>query len=389
MLPIINVALDLRDRALSRQIMGFLTPLDGITVVQMESGNGSLPPATAQVVVVDDRDASQEVIDKLHKLQAQRPNAAVFVVSGSSDTRHIVEVMKAGAAECLLVPVSWDELVAALHRVAERLRQPVTSTTGSVYSFISSKGGVGATVLAVNIAVALAMRGTGQVALLDNSLQSGDSSVLLDLVPDRTIEDVCRQFHRLDAAFLSGAMASHATGLHVLAAPVAPEGRGLIDAERLSGVLHLAQGLYDQTVVDCQSMSVDPCSEVVFKASDKIFIVSDQSVPAVRNAARLMEGIRKLRVDRERIEVIVNRFIKGRIPPVSEVDESVGRRVFWLFPNDYDAVTTSINEGMPLVKRNPRNAFSRGVHEFVERLLDPSSAKGSYRGMKGPLGRAL
>jgi len=388
MFETISVALNLHDRELLRQITSHLAELGGTKIVG-SSTNDSLPPADAQVVVVEDPPTGLDVLDKLHKLREHLSGAAVFVVSGRSEPEHIVEVMQAGAVEYFLTPMSPQKLLVALDKVRGLLSDLTASAKGSVYSFISSKGGLGATVLAVNTAAAMALRGAGSVALVDNSLQSGDSSVLLDLIPERTIEDICRHFHRLDASFLRGAMVTHSSGLHFLAAPAAPEDSGGIRSEHLSRVLDLAKEVYSQTVVDCQSMSVDQYSVEAFKASDKIFIITDMSVPAVRNATRLIQLIHKLRINPHKVEVVVNRFIRGGGgPPVSEIEKTLGRRVFWLFPNNFGDVIASINQGIPLVKAHPGNVFSKNVNEFVDRLLHLPSPE-AYRGVKGLLGRPV
>ncbi|WP_429886083.1 AAA family ATPase [Geoalkalibacter halelectricus] len=266
------------------------------------------------------------------------------------------------------------------------MNKPVL-TKGRLYSFISAKGGLGTTVISVNVAAALALRAKSNVALLDMSLQSGDSSVYLDALPQTTLADICKNFHRLDFSFLKTSMLRHSTGLHYLAAPREPEDSGSVHGAQVKKVLHLAKSLHDQVVVDCTSMLVDECSLETFQASDRIFILTDLSVPAVRNAARLNQLLLKLRIAPSKIEFVINRFSKSGAP-LQDVEKTLNKTVFWLFPNDFEEVIASINAGVPLVKGKPGSSFARNILEFVEKLQDPAKHAG-YRGARGFLGKTI
>lgn len=384
----IRIALNVPDKSLARQIGSDLAQLPRLQIVG-NSTNGSTPPGPADVVILQDQPEQGDVLDRLRNIRSHLPTASIFVVSAEQRPEYIVEIMKAGAAEYFLEPLSVERLKQAIEKVRESLEGILGGAKGMVYSFVSSKGGLGATVLAVNAATALALRGEGTVALVDNSLYAGDSAVLLDLVPETTTGDLCRHFQRLDYAFLRGAMVKHPSGLHFLGAPSKPEDAAQVHGHHVGKILEVTKSLYDQVIIDCKSMFVDDCSVEAFKASERIFVVTDLSVPGVRNASRLVEMIQRLKIPSRRIEVVVNRFLKGGVPSVSEIEKTLGRRIFWLFPNDFGDVIQSINEGVPLVQGKPGNLFSKNMKEFTEKLLNPPSAQDSYRGVKGFLGRAL
>ncbi len=127
--------------------------------------------------------------------------------------------MKAGASEYFLNPINPQKVKDAINRIKLQVFKGGKDANGATYAFLSSKGGLGATVLSVNVAAALAARKAGRSALIDLCLQSGDSSVLLDLVPKTTIVDIARNFDRLDAALIAGVVEKHDLGIDLLAAP--------------------------------------------------------------------------------------------------------------------------------------------------------------------------
>jgi len=388
----ITVAVEISDSRLAKSILDVLKGMPDVQAVQsygsmLEKGSLSVksPP---NIIILDDSTEGVDFSQKLAGLRRAFSQAAIFVVSPDKSAEKIIEVMKMGVAEYLVTPVSDRILENAIEEVRLKLANAGQIARGSVYSFISSKGGLGSTVVAVNTAIALAMNKRQAVALCDMSFQSGDASVLLDIVPQTTIYDICQNFHRIDVSFLRGSMVKHNSGLDFLAAPVNPEESEAITAEHVARILDLAKKLYDQVIVDCTSMFIDDCTVEALKASEKIFVITDLSVPAVRNTARLCKLVEKMGINPTRLHITVNRYIKGGTLSIEEVEKSLNRRIFWLFPNDFNDIVSSINRGIPIVKNQAGAPFSRNVLEFTEKLLNCQS-DAAYRGIRGAFGKAI
>ena len=381
-----EVALDIADAPNRQSVLACLGEMDGVAV-NSDARLETLSDEATQLLICHIPTRSAQRIEALAALRRRLPQLTLFVISPDKSPGHIVEVMKAGADEFFPNPIDIALLRAAIVKVRQCLAGLFAGGNGTLYSFISAKGGLGATVVSVNAAAALAQGRKESVALLDMCLQSGDSSVYLDTLPHTTLADICRNFHRLDFSFLKTSMLQHATGLHYLAAPTEPEDSGTVQGSHIRRILQLAKSLYDRVVVDCSSMLIDDCSLEIFQASDRIFLLTDLSVPALRNAARLDQLLQKLDIPSGHIEIVVNRFSKGGAS-LQDVEQGLRKKIFWFFPNDFDDVILSINDGVPLVKSKPRAPFARNMFEFVEKLKAPD-APGGYRGAKGRLGKAI
>lgn len=388
----IIVAIEISDSRLTRSI---LDAVKGIADVQSAQSvdaileKGPLAVKTApNIIILDDPAAGENFAQKIATLRKAFPEAFIFVVSSDKSPEKIIEVMKMGVAEYLVTPLNDKILENAIAEVRIKLANTGQIARGAVYSFISSKGGLGATVVAVNTAIALSMNKGQSVALCDMSLQSGDASVLLDIVPQTTIYDLCQNFHRLDVSFLRASLDKHNSGIDFLAAPLNPEENEEINAEHVSMIIDLAKKLYDHVIIDCTSMYVDDCTVEALKASDKVFVITDLSVPAVRNTARLCKLIEKIGIKPNRLHITVNRYLKGGTLSIEEVEKTLGKSIYWLFPNDFNDIVTSINRGIPLVKHLPSAPFSVNVVEFTKKLLrtQPDPA---YRGIRGVFGKAI
>jgi pilus assembly protein CpaE len=385
------VAIEIADSGLARSIMEDIGEVPDVQAVQWYDSmgeKGSLAvKTTPNIIIVDDAPESDVIFTRLSSLRQSFPQAAMFVVSTDKRPKHIVEVMKAGVAEYLVTPVNQEILQTAINDIRTKLATDGKIAKGTVYSFISSKGGLGATVIAVNTAAAVA-KDKGAVALCDMSFQSGDSSVLLDIVPGTSFVDICKNFHRLDVSLLRGCMTKHESGLDFLAAPMSPEQSEDICAEHIKKTFELIKKLYDHIIVDCTSMFIDECTIEAFTASEKIFVVTDLSVPAIRNAARLFQAMNKLGINPAKVEFLVNRYIKGGTLSIEEVEKTLGKRIFWLFPNDFNDIVSSINRGVPLISFSPQAPFSKNALDFAKKLQHPH-ADDQYRGLRGSFGKAI
>jgi pilus assembly protein CpaE len=388
----INVAVEVADSRLAESLLSEFRAIPKVETSHWSAGFGEKEAADVKtvphVIVFDDDPDTRIVAKRVKVFQDKFPLASFFVVTTNQDPQHIVEVMKTGVSEYLVAPVNAGVLANAVDDIRTKLANAGKIARGSVYSFISSKGGLGSTVIATNTACALAQQKDTNVALFDMSLQSGDASVLLDLVPNTTIADLVKNFHRLDASFLGAAMINASRNLDFLAAPPNPEEDFIVEPNHVATIMDLSKKLYDHIVVDCHSMSIDERTLEIFKSSEKIFLVIDLSVPAIRNAARLCELLQKDDISLKKVEITANRFIKGGSLSLSEVEKSLNKELFWLFPNDFKNVISSINKGIPLIKFNPASPFSKNIMNFVDKLKNPLPQE-QFRGVRGLFGRTI
>lgn len=388
----ITIAIELSDHHITKELTAFIENIPNAEAVQWFNSIGEKGALATknipEIIVIDDHPEVQQLHNRLVRFRESFPSTAIFVVSKDQSPKHIIEVMKAGISEYLVAPIDQKVLHNAIEDIRAKLANAGKIARGSVYSFISSKGGLGASTIAVNTAYALSQKKDTNVALFDVSLQSGDASVMLDVLPETSFTDLVSNFHRMDASFLSAAMTKVYKGLDFLAAPPNPEAWSGINGKHMAAIIELGKKLYDHLVIDCTSMSINESSLEVFNNSEKVFVVIDLSVPAIRNAARLCELLGKHQIPTEKVEVIANRFIKGSSLSLQEVEKTLERRVSWLFPNDFKNVISSINKGIPLLKFNPGCPLSKNLATFAETLIKPQG-KEKFRGIRGSFGRAI
>lgn len=184
------------------------------------------------VVLMDINMPDIDGITATESITGSVPDVQIVMMSVQGETDYLRRSMLAGAREFLVKPFSADELIASIRRVyqlkprvappqPEILRpQPaaqspvdeITRHHGQVVCVYSPKGGTGCSTVATNLALAL-NNGDSVAALVDGDLQFGDASVLLNLQPTRTINDLIPHMDALDIDLLSDVMVSHPLSL--------------------------------------------------------------------------------------------------------------------------------------------------------------------------------
>lgn len=262
-----------------------------------------------------------------------------------SESAILIGAIRAGVKDFLRRPVSSNELEQLLTRMV-RGRPAEPGRRGNIVSFISNKGGVGKSTLAVSVASKLGRARPGRVLLVDASLQMGVCSTMLDLRPATTLTDAARGRDRLDETLLRQLATPHPCGLHVLAAPASAVEAAEVNDDVMSRVLTLARRTYDLVLVDSFPL-LDGVVMAVLDLSDRSYIVLESTVPTVLGAAKLLGLLDELEFPRERQRLVLNRYVSfaGNLKP-RDVATRLGRTIDHVVPF-HKKVVISANTGRP------------------------------------------
>jgi len=303
---------------------------------------------------------------EFHELRSFEASS-IFLTSDRVDSDLLLQALKAGIKEFFPQPVKKDDVRNALLKFREQ-RSEATSEEkkkGVVIDVIGSKGGVGTTTAAVNLASALVDLGK-KVALVDMNLMFGEVPVLLNMNATFHWGEVVKNISRLDSSYLMGIISKHASGLYVLPSP--PELDGFKENETpavVDRLLRLMQELFDFVVID-GGHSLDDTSLRALEVADSVFLVTELSLPCLTNVKKLLWTFRHLGYPREEnTKVIVTRHHKKSLIQPKDAEESIQKEIHWCIPNDYFAVTSAINQGKSLTAVARNSEISKSVRELA------------------------
>jgi pilus assembly protein CpaE len=344
-----------------------LTGINGIAVVgeytEVSQGLHAAPSHRADVMIV----GIGEDAAPIERLARALPGAAILAMGPVTSAEFVIKAIRAGAVEFLSRPVQRGDLEAALEKLV-RVRRGAAPQQRSarVTSVFSTKGGLGATTLAINLAICLAEKSRGQTLLLELDTRPSDVATFLDLKPGYSVLDALANLNRLDESFLQGLLVKHESGLAVLPGPVRME-RADLDAQHVQTVLEILRSQFEHIVLDLRH-DLDPGTIAGLEASDLILYLTSPNVAALRSSAAGLAALRHLRLDLSRVRAVLMREGTGEDVTLKHAQEALEIPIFWKTPNDYAAVVAAINHGRPVVSASPRSKIAANLRQLSEAL---------------------
>jgi len=295
-------------------------------------------------------------------LARRYPHLFIAMVSPRHDPDEIRRAMKVGARECLFEPVTEEQVLRVISE-AQELGQAGRGRMGTIVAVTSSKGGVGKSIIAANLAVALKQSGRGRVALIDGDLYFGDLASLLNLKPDRTIHDLNAA---LDADIADRFLLRHQTGIEVLAAPLRAEQAEEITPERFRAVIAVLQDLYDYLVVDVTVTGLDTMLATL-DVADLALVVSTLDVICLKDVSQMVEMLTRLRFPMQNLLLVGNRFDERLSVPPKDAERTLGVKFTAVLPRE-DRVILTANRGVPIIVEAPRIPFSQKIASLASMI---------------------
>jgi pilus assembly protein CpaE len=345
------------------------------------------------VVEVDaDESPAAPAVTAIEQLARKLPETAILATGHGVSAELVIRVLRAGALEFLRRPVERVDLVAALEKLARfRGGAAPQRNPGRITSVFATKGGLGATTLAINLGVSVAERAEGKTLLVELDTRQSDIVTFLDLRPRYSILDVVENIGRMDESLLRGLLTRHASGLWTVPGPTRLE-RGQLSPEQVSGAIEVLRSYFDQVLIDLRH-DFDPGTIAALEASDVILFVTSLDVAALRSGAAALAAFRHLGLDSKKIKVVVMRDGTGDSVTVRHARNTLGLPVYWRTPSDYQTVVASINAGRPVVSTSPRAKISKNLRELAETLCGDgrtggdSTRKRAFLSMGWPIKR--
>ena len=252
-----------------------------------------------------------------------------------------------------------------------------------------SKGGVGATTVALNLAVQLAQLTAQRIALLEFARPFGQIGLMLDFHPRFTLLDALERVDRLDAALLSSLFTHHKSGIEILAGPLhaalRAEQRQSVTLEALLRILELARGAFDFVVVDLGFVNAAEWSRVL-QTADTLLLIAEPSALALGMLERYLDAVDSAGLDRARFQIIINRARQNDDEPVVQSEKTLKQSFFARLPNDFRQVSEAITLGIPLTAGS-NNPLVGGYRSVASRLIASQPAAPRQSKVRPPSSR--
>jgi pilus assembly protein CpaE len=330
-----------------------------------------------EVVVVHERIGPVPALELIREVALRFPAVGVILVTSDASPGLFQAAMDYGARGLVALPLSYEELASRVQAVAQwsvGVRRHLgagsdvfTGVGGTVVTVSGAKGGTGATLTAIQLALAAQASGRS-TALVDMDLQTGDIASYLDVQFRRSVVDLAA-ITDISPRVLADAVFRHDTGLALLLAPAEGERGEDVTDRAARQIVSALRSRYEVVVIDCGAQ-LGGAGAAAVEMADRALLVTTPDVVAVRGAKRAVRMWDRLQIRKaEETTVVVNRHSRA-----TEIQPPLIQRI---------TGTTVAATAIPANFKELQSVVDAGrIHE----LENKSSVKQALWGLAGELG---
>ncbi|MGI3166914.1 AAA family ATPase [Pseudooceanicola sp. 200-1SW] len=355
---------------------------------------GSLSTAARMVGMTDFGDVLIAELDETRGDEAAceaiqalgREGQQVIVLGRRNDIATYRRLLAAGAADYLVLPLDGPFDIQLASGVTPPPAAVAPGTPSRVIGVCGVSGGVGASLLAANLAIALGQRPEiaakaaaplGPVALLDADLTFGSQAVDFDVPPTTGLLDALQSPGRVDRTFLGTTMAHPLPELSLFSAELA-------DVDQLERYRNGLPDLIGRLRQDCPAIVIDLPRDQLMRAPtlarrlDDLILVLGPGFGSVRSFVKLMDRLGDT-ANSPRIWPILSHTRRDAGLKRAEIAETLEREITLELPHCGAELSRAQVKGQPLQLLAPRSAYARAVASLAQAITTPQDSGPSRR----------
>ncbi len=301
------------------------------------------------------------------------PNVQTVIMSIQSEQEYFRRAMKAGAKDFLVKPFSTSDLVDTINNVfnswlKDRPDLFANEPSADILTFFATKGGVGRTTLAVNLAASLAAKGK-KTLLVDASLQFGDVGITLNLAAKRTISNVV-EAGEISFADIEKNITRHECGLDILLAPREPALAEAVKTEHILRIIDTARPFYNFIIFDMPPMITEKELAILDK-STMVLLVATLEISSLKNTKICLKTFSDINYDMSKVKLLLNKEIPNVGIGKSDLEAGLAIPIYATVPMESEIAQRSLNQGELIVLKSPASGIGRSIIGMAERLAGP------------------
>ncbi len=387
----VRLLLVTRDPEVEEQVLRACREVENLTLVgtiaRVDEAASVARQRHARAILLD-HSVLENLEQVLLDVSLAAPECFVFTLVPRDDLDLAQRSLLAGARGFIFKPIDPEDLSRTVVRVItlDTLRHSEAEKdgrreTGLVLTIVGAKGGIGRTVIAANLAVALHRQSEAPVLVVEAMTLPGDLAAMFAIAPQISLLDILAAGSDIDITSLEEMIPKHASGVHVLPGAIDYDS-GAVDANRLRGFLRLAHQMFRYIVIDTGELQ-DPLTEVAIEEADRLLLVTSPDLLALHRTVKFYNALTEgLDLPEDAITLVFNgNGMRGGVRK-SAVEQVLGTAVHHSITYDPDTVMESIRKGMPFMASNTRSQVAQDVQRLAQTFIAQDGSP--FGGLKGP-----
>jgi pilus assembly protein CpaE len=277
--------------------------------------------------------------------------------------------------DVLKIPFSYNDIKETIKRSESSVETGIENKEAAPkrITIFGTKGGVGKSFLAVNLAVGLMAADKKRVSIIDTNYQFGDIALMLDLQPKYSIYDIMPVLEQLDPKVLESFLTTHSSGIKVLPAPLDISKSTGINTDATMKILDNLSRISDYVIIDTSSYFSDDILNI-FRDTDYLCIITSKDTPSIKNLKIALQLLDQLKFPRENIWIVLNRADSKVGITLEEIEETIQRKIDVAIPSDR-IVPITVNKGVPVILDVPRSPVTKSIKKLIKIITEAKKVR--------------
>ncbi|MCX7339194.1 MAG: AAA family ATPase [Hyphomicrobiales bacterium] len=339
---------------------------------------------TPNALILENTGDGTSLIAHLDKLaEVCDAGTRVIVVGHLNDVSLYRELTRKGVSDYLITPVSVIDIVRS---VSQLFASPGAATLGRTISVVGSKGGVGASTVAHNVAWAISQNLDSSTVLVDLDLAFGTAGLDFNQDPPQGVADAIFAPDRIDQAMVDRLLSRCSENLSLMAAPAILDKTFDLSEESMDQLIEILRGLVPTIVLDVPHLWNAWARRVIVN-SDDILIVATPDLASLRNAKNLMDLCRATRTHDRQPQLMLNMVGMPKRPEISaaEFAKTFGMPLSTAIPFDAQLFGTAANNGQMIAEVQPSGPITQHFIQLASGLMGRLEAKRGRKSLIEPI----
>jgi pilus assembly protein CpaE len=324
-------------------------------------------------IVLIDLDGSGQIPDGLKTLVNRLSQSAIIICSQCKDSEFLLRLLQLNV-QFIPLPLSQENLEAAVMQARQKRQQAKTATfTSHLVALAGSRGGVGITAIATNLAIALAEQTPGRVVLVDLARPFPAVCQFLNLKENHSIIDLIQNVDNLDSQFMENVLHKYKPNLSILLGnpdlTLSPS--SALTDKVLNKIFKILEGSFEWIVVDL-GYWIDSIYLSVVEEADVVLLLTELSIPDLHNLGRISKLFSRYNFNFNKIKIVVNRYEKNNVLKLNDIEAHFKQPIFYQLPSDYYSIADAINQGESLAVSAPNSKLWRSIKQLAAELIEQS-----------------
>lgn len=319
---------------------------------------------TPQLLIVEASETGDALFERIEALaEVCDPNSNVILVGAENDISLYRQLKDIGLAEYFCGAVTTDQIIAAIDSV---FGEEGEVSQSRVITFMGSRGGVGSSVIAANVAYQLGQQYKDDVLLIDCDLNFGTAALTCNAEPKQTLADILAQPGRLDDTLVERVKFKIDDFLSLIPAPSQLAGDPEVPTETFESMMRIARGMASYVVLDLPHLWASWIQDALLEATELV-LVTTPDLPGMRDVKNLSEAA-KASGAREGAQLVLNKVGMSRKTEISAKDfeSQLGLTPTVSVPFDALLFGTAMNNGEFLSKVGKNSKACGEIGKLVE-----------------------